>query len=74
MSWLQLLKAYNLSIGLNPWRKQMEIRKAFGGQAEFDKMFTTNSVYDVTEIGYYTPAIKKTFMFSCISIILENSY
>jgi serpin B len=46
------------SITLNDILKQMEIRKAFGGQAEFDKMFTTNS----KDTFYISQVLQKTFI------------
>ena len=47
----------------DPYRGVVALVRVMSGElSDKDKikMFTTNSVYDVTEIGYYTPAIKKT--------------
>jgi len=46
------------SLTLNDILKQMGIKKAFGGQAEFDKMFTTNSV----DSFYISQVLQKTFI------------
>ena len=51
----------------DPYRGVVALVRVMSGElSDKDKikMFTTNSVYDVTEIGYYTPAIKKTFKLS----------
>ena len=45
-------------ITLNDILKQMGIKKAFGGQAEFEKMFTTNSV----DSFYISQVLQKTFI------------
>jgi len=46
------------SITLNDILKQMGIKKAFGGQAEFVKMFTTNSVDNF----YISQVLQKTYI------------
>lgn len=46
------------SLTLNDILKQMGIKKAFGGQAEFDKMFTTNSA----DTFYISQVLQKTFI------------
>ena len=47
----------------DPYRGVVALVRVMSGELDEKskiKMFTTESCYDVTELGYYTPAIKKT--------------
>lgn len=47
----------------DPYRGVVALVRVMSGQVDDKskiKMFMTNSIYDVTEIGYYTPEIKKS--------------